>query len=103
MFKPKGPFCQSCGMPLSKDKQGGGTEKNGTLSKEYCSHCYQNGSFVHPDLNVHQMIEFVTAKLGEMYIPKFLAGYFTKDIPSLNRWKNEQAQLDVMDEEVGGQ
>ena len=22
MFKPKGPYCQSCGMPLSKDERG---------------------------------------------------------------------------------
>lgn len=77
-------------MPLSKDKKGGGTEKDGTVSKEYCSHCYENGSFVHPHLTVNQMIDIVTAKLREMYIPKFLAGYFTKDIPSLNRWNKER-------------
>jgi hypothetical protein len=33
MFKPKGPYCQSCGMPLSKDAKGGGTEKDGSKSK----------------------------------------------------------------------
>ena len=29
MFKPKGPQCQSCSMPLSRDEKGGGTEHNG--------------------------------------------------------------------------
>jgi hypothetical protein len=40
MFKPKGPYYQSCGMPLSKDAQGGGTEANGAKSTDFCSHCY---------------------------------------------------------------
>jgi hypothetical protein len=38
MFKPKGPYCQSCGMPLSKDEKGGGTEADGRKSSQYCSH-----------------------------------------------------------------
>ena len=25
MFRPKGPVCQSCSMPLSRDEKGGGT------------------------------------------------------------------------------
>ncbi|MFD6511333.1 zinc ribbon domain-containing protein [Bacillus sp. NPDC060175] len=32
--------CQSCGMPLSKDELGGGTESNGSKSVKYCSHFY---------------------------------------------------------------
>jgi len=30
-------FCQSCGMPMSKDPQGGGTEKDGTKSLKFCN------------------------------------------------------------------
>lgn len=41
-------FCQSCGFPLIKDKKGGGTEKDGTKSKMYCSMCYENGNFLTP-------------------------------------------------------
>jgi hypothetical protein len=87
LFGPNGPFCQSCGMPLSQDINGGGTEADGTLSKDYCSHCYQNGKFTLPDLTVEQMQERVKGKLKEMYIPGFLAGYFTKEIPKLKRWQ----------------
>lgn len=86
MFKPKGPNCQSCGMPLSKDVKGGGTEKDGSKSSEYCSNCYQNGKFVSPDITVTQMQEIVKGKMKEMHIPGFLAGFFTKDIPNLKRW-----------------
>lgn len=79
MFGPKGPFCQSCGMPLSKDKE--------YTSGEYCSHCFKDGKFVLPDITVEQMQERVKGKLKEMHIPGFLASYFTKDIPNLKRWK----------------
>ncbi len=86
MFKPKRPYCQSCGMPLSKDTLGGGTEADGSKSGEYCSHCFAGGKFIDPNLNCEQMIAIVHAKMREMHIPGFLAKKFTKDIPSLKRW-----------------
>ncbi len=86
MFKPKGPYCQSCGMPLSKDKVGG-TNADGSKSLEYCGNCYQNGQFTQPNLTVEEMIERVKGKLKEMHIPSFMANYFTKDIPNLKRWQ----------------
>jgi hypothetical protein len=91
MFKPKGPYCQSCGMPLSKDAQGGGTEANGKLSTEYCSHCYFQGAFTDPDMTVEEMVKLVEGKLKEMYIPRFVAKFFTRDIPQLRRWQNERS------------
>lgn len=86
MFKPKGPYCQSCGMPLSKDERSGGTEADGRKSTQYCSHCYVLGRFKEPDLTAEQMMEKVQAKMKQMYIPGFLAKSLTKDIPSLARW-----------------
>ena len=86
MFKPKGPYCQSCGMPLSKDAQGGGTEANGAKSTDYCSHCYAGGKFTEPNLTADEMAAKVRAKMKEMHIPGFLTKGFTKDIPTLKRW-----------------
>ena len=86
MFKPKGPHCQSCGMPLSRDEKGGGTEADGRKSSQYCSHCYAAGRFTDPDLTAEQMVEKVRGKMKEMHIPGFLAKAFTKDIPTLGRW-----------------
>lgn len=86
MFGPKGPFCQSCGMPMSKDQKGGGTEADGRKSAEYCSHCYSMGKFTEPDITPDQMVEKVRAKMKEMHFPGFLAKPFTKDIPKLKRW-----------------
>ena len=87
MFGPKGPFCQSCGMPMSKDPQGGGIESDGSKSTAYCSHCYQRGQFTEPDLTAEQMMQKVQGKLKEMHLPGMIVKALTKDIPTLGRWK----------------
>lgn len=79
--------CQSCGMPLKKDPQGGGTNADGTKSTMYCSYCYEDGKFQQPDWTAEQMQEFSKEKLKEMGFPGFLAKLFTKNIPQLERWK----------------
>lgn len=82
MFGPKGPFCQSCGMPLSKD-----TGKR--ESTEYCSKCYQNGGFTEPNITLEQMQAKVMNKMKEMHFPKFMGKWFTKDMPNLKRWQSQ--------------
>lgn len=81
--------CQSCAMPLKKDPKGGGTNSDGTKNGMYCSYCYDNGKFLGPDMTASQMQEFVKGKMKEMGYPGFLAGFFTKGIPRLERWKNK--------------
>jgi len=81
--------CQSCGMPLKKDAKGGGANADGTTSAMYCSHCYENGKFLQPDITAQQMQEFVVGKLKEMKFPGFLAKFFTKGIPKLERWRTQ--------------
>ena len=79
--------CQSCGMPLSKDAEGGGTELNGIISVKYCSHCYQDGTFTSPDITMNEMKEKVKGKLNEFGIPKIFTGLFTLNLNKLERWK----------------
>ncbi len=38
-------LCQSCAMPMNTAEARYGTEKDGTLSRYYCSYCYTNGDF----------------------------------------------------------
>jgi hypothetical protein len=78
--------CQSCGMPLSKDAQGGGTESNGARSSMYCSHCYQDGKFTQPDMTVDQMKSLVKGKMKEMRIPGLMSYFLTMGLPRLKRW-----------------
>ena len=79
--------CQSCSLPLKKDPKGGALNFDGTKNNMYCSFCYEDGEFIHPDWNVEQMQDFVKGKMKSMGFPGFLAGLFTKGIPNLQRWK----------------
>ena len=80
--------CQSCGMPMKKDPAGGGTNADGTKSEMYCGYCYKDGIFTMPNCTVGEMQKVCKDKLKEMGFPGFIAGFFTKGIPKLERWKN---------------
>jgi len=81
--------CQSCAMPLKKDPKKGGSNADGSTSTVYCSYCYENGHFVHPDITMIEMKQLVKSKMKEMGFPGFMAGFFTKGIPKLERWRNQ--------------
>jgi hypothetical protein len=91
VFRPKGPACQSCGMPLSRDPRGGGTNADGTQSSEYCSRCYESGAFTQPNITAEQMTALVEEKLRSMHFPGFIARRFAREVPSLRRWKGRSA------------
>ena len=81
-------MCQSCGMPLKRDEQGGGTNKDGSKNITYCSHCYVKGEFMNPDIDTASKMQvFVKDKIKSMGYPGFIAGLFTIGIPKLERWK----------------
>lgn len=75
-------------MPLSRDEKGGGTNADGSKSVKYCSHCYTAGNFTVPDITMDQMKVRVKEKLKSFGFPGFLTGFFTTDIPKLERWRN---------------
>ena len=79
--------CQSCSMPMKKDKEGGGSEADGSRSTKYCSLCYQDGSFVHPEFDARQMQDFCVEQLRANGMPRFMAWLFTRQIPKLERWR----------------
>jgi hypothetical protein len=84
---PKGPFCQSCGMPM--DAEGlFGSEPDGSKSSEYCIYCYQNGNFTAPNITLAEMMEKATAILVEKKgMPDFQAKMIVNMfIPKLKRW-----------------
>lgn len=79
--------CQSCGMPLDRDPQGGGTEKNGTLSKTYCSLCYRDGKFTGQDCTLQQMQGIVDEALKERGSGWLMRKIAVLQIPRLGRWR----------------
>lgn len=71
------PICQSCGMTLSDD-HGKGSEADGSISNEYCEHCYQHGAST-KELTMKEMIN--------------------ENLQDLNEWNQEQG-LQINEEEA---
>ena len=81
-------FCQSCGMPMNKDPQKGGTEEDGSKNNKYCSYCYEGGKFTNTEIDTAKKMQtFCIKKMKEQGTPKFIAWFFTRGIPKLERWK----------------
>jgi hypothetical protein len=83
---PKGPFCQSCAMPMEKEGQFG-TNADGSKNDEYCSYCFKNGKFTEPEITLPQMIAKVSRIMSEMKMPEILIGQVKTFIPKLKRWQ----------------
>jgi len=84
----KGPFCQSCGMPLEKPDVFG-TAGDGFRINDYCHFCFQNGAFTDPNISMQGMIDKcvdIMAQRGIM--PEAQAkALMTEIIPRLKRWQ----------------
>jgi len=84
-------FCQSCGMPLTKDVLG--TNADGSKNEDYCMYCYKDGKFLQ-DCTMDEMIEHCSQFVDEVnkQMPKpmtkeeykqMMRGFF----PMLKRWR----------------
>jgi len=81
-------FCQSCGMPMEKDPENGGTNADGSKTLKYCSHCYQAGSFKDNFTSSNEMVKLVRGKLKEMGYGPIKRWFYTSHIHQLERWKS---------------
>ncbi len=84
-------FCQSCGFPMKKDVNGGGSEKDGTINKKYCSMCYKDGEFLSPKEidTAKKMQDFCIKAMKADGMNGFVAWLATRGIPKLERWKEQ--------------
>ena len=85
-------FCQSCGMPLTKNEDCG-TNADGSTNFDYCRYCYKDGKFLQ-DCTMDEMIEHCAQFVDEVnkQMPKpmtrdeyvqMMQGFF----PMLKRWR----------------
>lgn len=82
-------MCQSCGMPLSKDPQGGGTNADGSLSEKYCSYCYADGKFKFNG-TVKEFQEHCRQQMIAGGHSGFMAWLFSRGLKRLERWKTKK-------------
>lgn len=83
-----GKICQSCGMPISNSDELG-TEKDGSLSEDYCKYCYGGGEFI-DKVSMNEYIE-MCSKYGEQagMTNEQMKQFCTKLFPTLKRWKQD--------------
>jgi hypothetical protein len=86
----KGPFCQSCGMPLQKPEDFG-SGADGFRINDYCRFCFQNGSFTEPNISMQDMIDKCVGIMTQQAImPENQARtLMTEMLPKLKRWQPE--------------
>ena len=82
----KNKICQSCGMPISGEEQFG-TNKNGSLNKDYCKYCFENGEFI-DKVSMEEYIE-MCSKFGAQanMTNEEMKNFCTQLFPTLKRWK----------------
>ena len=80
--------CQSCGMPLKDELFG--TEKDGSVNKDYCVYCYKDGSFT-SECTMEETIEICIPFMEEQGMKKEEArGLLEIELPKLKRWCQEE-------------
>jgi len=85
-------FCQSCSMPLDNPDHRG-TEIDGSKSHEYCSYCYQNGSFTNPGMSFKDMMLKVITQMEKMNFDPQIIDVTLSNLPNLKRWKRSEVAV----------
>ena len=79
------PVCQSCAMSMEKAEDFG-TNSGGSRNDEFCTHCFQEGSYTQPDATLDQMVGIVA---GFMDMPEAEAKNAAREsLASLGRWSS---------------
>lgn len=84
-------FCQSCGMPLTKEISG--TNADGSPNEDYCTYCYKDGKFTQ-DMTMEQMIDHcakftdeINRQSGQNLTKEQAKEMMRHFFPHLKRWK----------------
>jgi hypothetical protein len=90
--EPRGPFCQSCSMPL-RAPEDFGTDKAGFRVNDYCRHCFSDGAFTEPDISMQEMLDRCVAIMDQQGIMAASdARPLLADVmPRLRRWQTQAA------------
>lgn len=76
--------CQSCGTPFDKLPSPEGKSDN----EMYCTMCWKDGAFVHPDVTLEEMEKGVFEQIQKhTNYPAFIIKKHIKSIKKLERWK----------------
>ena len=85
--------CQSCGQPMDKHPELFATDKNGDITKEYCTNCMDHGTFIEPNITYDEMFERGMEGIEKHPDLNKLQRIFSKKmypmhLKSMKRWKS---------------
>lgn len=80
-------FCQSCGTPMKQDPTACGSEIDGSRSPKFFSLCYEDDTFLGPDMAIAEMQQLGINSLREKEFPRPIGWLLTRNIPKLERWR----------------
>jgi len=66
-----------------------GTEKDGSLSSEYCKYCYQHGELINPEMTLDEMKTLIITQMKKMHLPESIIQNSVDALPNLKRWRKE--------------
>lgn len=81
-------LCQSCGMDMAAFNETYGTNADGTVSADYCQHCYVDGKFT-ADISISEMIRHwipYLVKENPLMTEDEARRQMEAIIPNLKRW-----------------
>jgi hypothetical protein len=86
--EPKGPFCQSCGMPMESPEDFG-RGQNGFRVDHFCRYCFANGAFTEPDISMEAMLDKCASVMAQKGIHGSASGraLMAGVLPRLKRWR----------------
>lgn len=84
-------FCESCAMPLTlKGISNNGSELSGKSSEEYCKYCFENGSFIEPNITYDEMLIKGTNGIkngtGNKLNKYFMIKFYPRLLKKTKRW-----------------
>jgi len=81
-------ICQSCGMPMKKEKDFG-TNADKSQNFEYCCFCFKNGRFTDEGISLQEKInKLVKISVEQLGLREDLARKMAETkLPQLKRWK----------------
>lgn len=81
-------ICQSCSMPIENDELYG-TNKDGSINKDYCKYCYKDGEFI-DDVDLETYIEMNVKFASQANMTENeMREHCKKIFPTLKRWEKK--------------